>query len=548
MKKCLIILAAPIFMVSLSCDRIQDTGVADSGRIGGTIDSLNPRVRELVLDSMDRTDRLWDERADLLWSAKSGNRDPAAKEEPTRYQQEIRSRLRTERVHDVRRTSYYALGLLLRGRQKDHERALRALHAVLDQQIDQPGLLYHGTFYRSPEESPPPTNPQDLVWTHYDPNWRQFIGTTLAMILEEYADRLPDALVERIEAALRTAVEGEKGEFRSQHRGRSGGPQNKGLEDYTNIALMHAFLWTYAGVRLRLPEWIDEGEEFAGKIYANFKRFGTFEEYNSPTYYGVDLFALALWRAYGPTEALRRMGAEMEAELWKDIAAHYHAGLKNMAGPYSRAYGMDMNKYTQMTGLWLRTVLEADKTPLPERGDFDYAPHLAILGTMIPDVAMPHFKGFVEERRVRRVITPKRVATSWIGRDYMLGAEDTTKTRLVASRGEPAAHQFYPVTVHWRTPSGDVAWIKLIDSSRLDAAAERGVLSISAIGDATFRIVCTGIEAESIQRDRWNLPGLTVHVDSDALDAIVAPGDGHVDVQYLDATEFVLNVTAPVQD
>jgi hypothetical protein len=293
---------------------------------------------------MDRTDLLWDERAGMLWSARAQKKDTAVKEEPIRYQQEIKSRLRTERTHDVRRTSYYALGLLLRGKEGDRERALKALHAVLDQQIDKPGLLYHGTFYRSPEEAPPPTNPQDLVWTHYDPNWRQFIGTTLAMILEEYEDRLPESLVERIETALRTAVQGEKGEFRSQHRGRSGGPDNKGLENYTNIALMHAFLWTYAGVRLKQPEWIDEGEGFAARIYANFKRFGTFEEYNSPSYYGVDLFALALWRHYGPTEEMRRMGTELEAELWKDIAAHYHAGLKNMAGPYSRAYGMDMIK------------------------------------------------------------------------------------------------------------------------------------------------------------------------------------------------------------
>jgi hypothetical protein len=344
-------------------------------------------------------------------------------------------------------------------------------------------------------------------------------------------------------------VQGEKGEFRSQHRGRSGGPDNKGLENYTNIALMHAFLWTYAGVRLKQPEWIDEGEGFAARIYANFKRFGTFEEYNSPSYYGVDLFALALWRHYGPTEEMRRMGTELEAELWKDIAAHYHAGLKNMAGPYSRAYGMDMNKYTQMTGLWLRTELGAEMAPLPEKGEFDYAPHLAILGTVIPDEAMPHFNGFVEERLVRRVITQKRVATSWIGRDFMLGAEATSLTRLVASRGEPAAHQFYPVTVHWKTPAGDVAWIKLIDSSRLDAVAEKkGVLSISAIGNATFRIACTGMDVEALQRDLWNLPGLTVHIDTDALDMIVAPGDGYVDIRYLDATEFIFNVSTPLQD
>lgn len=542
MKKCLILYGTALLITAFSCVHIEERGDADTGKTRKTLDSLDTHARELVLASISWTDQYWDERAGLIWSAKTKLPVSSGKQELSRNQKEIKSRLRSHRTHDVRRTSFYALGLLLRNRQGDTERAIKALNAVLDQQIDQPGLLYHGTFYRSPEESPPPTNPQDLMWTHYDPNWRQFIGTTLAIILEEYEKRLPEQLWKRMEEAIRRAVEGEKNEFRSQHRGRSGGRLNKGLENYTNIALMHSFLWTYAGYRLKQPEWVKEGEEFATEIYKNFKRYGTFEEYNCPSYYGIDLFGLALWRVYGPSQLLREMGSEMEAELWKDIAAHYHAGLKNLAGPYSRASGMDMQKYVSLIGLWLRVVLGPELAPLPDEGDFDYAPHFAILGTKIPAEAMQHFKSFVGERLVRRVITPKRVASSWIGRDFMLGGEATSKTRLVATKGEPVARQFYPVTVHWKTPAGDIGWIKLIDSSRLDARTEKNVLCISCIGDATFRIAVSGIELKSVQRDLWTLPGLSVRVNTDALDLIITPGDVYIDIQYRDATSFTLQM------
>lgn len=545
--KAILIMTGTCFLIaSLACGPVREKENPDQGKPRRTLSSLDPHMRELVLQSLARADQKWDERAGMLWSAEPETSGDTKKNELTAYQKAIKSRLRTDLNHDVRKTSYYALGLLLRDRAGDIERACKALNAVLDQQINRPGQLCHGTFYRSPEESPPPTNPQDLLWTHYDPNWRQFIGTTLAIIFEEYEDRIPDLLVERMDKALEKAVEGETNEFRSQHRGRSGPKEDKGLENYTNIALMHAFLWTYSGKRLNRPDWIKAGEDFAAKIYKNFERYGTFEEYNSPTYYGVDLFALALWRSYGPTNLLREMGTELEAELWKDIALHYHAGLKNMAGPYSRAYGMDMNTYNQLTGLWLRTVLEAKDAPLPETGDFDYAPHFAILGTVIPPEAMEHFERFVGERLVERRITPEREATSWLGEKYILGAEGTTLTRMVASRGEPASHQYYPVTVHWKTPAGELSWIKLIDSSRLDARAEEGMLSINGIGDATFRIFCPGVTATSLRPDLWVLPGLTVNLDTDALDANIIQGDGYIDMQYHAATRFVMRFSNPV--
>ena len=52
---------------------------------------------------------------------------------------------------------------------------------------------------------------------------------------------------------------------------------------------------------------------------------GGFREFNSPTYYGVDLWGLALWRR-SSSPRLVAAGQRLEAALWRDIATFYHAG------------------------------------------------------------------------------------------------------------------------------------------------------------------------------------------------------------------------------
>ena len=505
-------LSFPLAAVLINVTVAAGLGLAASGR---RAESLDPLGRQVFQEAMRLADSAWDDRAALVNSLGS--------ESPRRGGSSHR--------HLVRETSWYASGLLFRDGPGDRERAIRALNAVLNEQINEPGERWHGTFYRAPEEPRP--LPSAQMWVNYDPNWRSFIGTTFSVILIEFPDRLPKSLIDHMEASIRMALQGE------MHEGRL-------LVTYTNISLMYGFLLDWAGRRFSDPDFEKRAAAWNAEVYRNFKRHGTFDEYNSPTYCGVDLYGLALWRLYG-SPAMRGWGTEMEAGLWRDLALFYHAGLRNLSGPYDRSYGMDMTRYVSLVGLWLRTVLPPESAPLPaiapntdHDNDMFYAPLYLILGTRIPAGAMKQFAAFAGERQVERAIDNNRVATAWIGPDRMLGGEMTHRTR----DARPNFNQFHPATVHWKLPDGQVGWIRLIESPRVDARAAKDRLSIEAIGDCRFRVWAPGADAANIAKTLWKLPGLTLAVDSDAMDMGVQPAGDALDIVYRAQTRMTLTVQA----
>ena len=358
---------------------------------------LDKNTSELFKEAMDLDAQLWDPNAHLVHRPGYQVKAPG------------------EGDYMVRESSWYALGLLYRDTAGDRQRAAEILEAVLAEQYVTPGVRWYGTYKTTPEEPDPKANA--VIWTDYDPNWRHFIGTTFAMILIEYPDRIAPNLAQRMYSAIDRAIQGEIDEHRL-------------VPSYSNIALMYGFLWDFAAAHDKRPDWRQQATEWTDSVHHRFTTFGVFDEYNSPTYYGVDLYGLALWRRYGSTPRLRSMGAEMEAGLWREIASLYQPTLRNISGPYDRAYGMDMESYVSVVGVWMRTVLDAARAPLPTIGpetdhvaDVWYAPHIAILGPRIPSDALEKMRMFEGEHLVRRQITTQRVATAWIGRDVIIGGE-----------------------------------------------------------------------------------------------------------------------------
>jgi hypothetical protein len=429
----------------------------------------------------------------------------------------------------VRESAWYALGLLLRDQPGDRDRAAAILDTVLKEQYTTPGPNWYGTYKRSPDEPTP--NGSGVMWKEFDPNWREFIGTTFVIILQEYPDRISPELRKRMYAAIDRSIEGEIKEERL-------------LPSYSNIALMYGFLWDFAAKHDHRSDWQKKSAEWNEAVYKLFKQYGVFTEYNSPTYSGVDLYGLALWRKYGSSAHMRSMGREMEAKLWTDIANYYQPELRNITGPYDRSYGMNMEHYVSVVGVWMRTVLDASAAPLPvltattdHLSDIWLAPHFAILGTNIPQAALHKIKHFDGPSFIRQRISNNRVATSWIGNRVIYGGEATQKTR-----GTSLTQQFHPGTIQWRTPSGEIGWVQLIACPPVDVTAEKDRLNISTSGTVTLRIHASGLAKSNISASLWQLPGLHVAAHSDSKKFAVHDAPDSLDLVYSGISRLQLDI------
>ena len=412
-------------------------------------------------------------------------------------------------VHLVPQTGWYAYGLLLRDEPGDVSRAMRCIESLLALQYDEPGTPWHGTFARFAETPHPPEDA--VMWVHFDPNWRQFLGTTFIALLKDFEGRLPEKLRAGIDRALRLAVVGE--------------PEGRVPASYTNIALMKAFLSVEAGTRLGEAHWVRDGEALAAEVADDYRRSGAFEEYNSPTYYGIDFYALALWSVRSSSPRLRELGAELEAALWRDVARWYHAGLRNLCGPYSRSYGIDMHDYVALLGLDIWAAVGEASAPLPPlRDDADHChdfflgPLTAALGMRVPQEALPSLERFAGPRSVAQEIAgdAARMATGWLDEDRMIGAERHATDRLSGWA------QYVPATLHWRLPDGGVGWTIARSLAAPDATASEGRLDLGwpaseKAGELRLFVHAPGATVASFEPERWELPGISVRVETTLL-------------------------------
>lgn len=438
-------------------------------------------------------DEWWDPEVGLLW-----NPDDGFEELPV-----------GRSVHCIPQSAWYAYGLLLRDGDGDRARALRTFEALLPTQYDEPGTVWHGTFARF-LEWPRPTEGA-IEWFDYDPNWREFLGTTFALALADHEDAIPAELTDALVASIDLAVRGE--------------PPGRIAPWYSNIALMKAWLDVTHGTRTGRPELVAAGEAFAADVVELFERHGAFAEYNSPTYYGIDLYALRLWRTRSTSSPpLREWGARIEAALWDDVARFHHAELRNLAGPWSRSYGMDMTAYLGGLGLFTWSALGRELAAIPDLDapfahshDLFKGACVAALGVDMTPAAEAAHRGFTGPRLVCRQITsePDRVATAWLESGLAVGAE--------GGGGISAWGQFHPAVVQWLAPDGSVAWLRL--RHRAPVAAEAGERRLTVRCEphpvhgpqpTSIEVRAPGLTPAAMAGDRWELPGLTIGVEADA--------------------------------
>lgn len=352
-------------------------------------------------------------------------------------------------LHLVPNTAWFAYGLLGSDEPDDHRMSVDAISRLMDLQYGEPGTEYHGTFARFGEWPHPPAHP--AMWEDYDPNWRQFVGTTFALMLEDFGPRLAKldaALVDRMVRAIELACRGE--------------PEARIPVSYSNPALMRAWLDAWFGRRAGDPALLARGVAFARAIAAEFDRFDAFDEFNSPTYYGIDLYALALWRTFPPTEVFATEGARLEAAVWRAAGDWYHAGLRNWCGPFTRSYGPDATRTLAKLGLWVWAVCGRSVAPLPDLDaasidhghDLMAGPVIARLAQRPDDDVCQRFASFGSRRTLSQDLAHGRHIESVLHNDLMLGAESS-------HHDWGGWSQFMPAVAHWREPDGStgVLWL-----------------------------------------------------------------------------------------
>jgi hypothetical protein len=237
----------------------------------------------------------------------------------------------------------------------------------------------------------------------------------------------------------------------------------------------------------------ERGRAFAAAIVADFDRFGAFDEFNAPTYYGIDVYALRLWRSFSPDPFFAIHGERLENELWRSAGEFYNANLRNYCGPFTRSYNPDATRSVTLLSLWIWALLGRERAPLPpldapvvEHGhDLMAGPLFARLAGPPAGYDLADFCAFGETRRVTQELARGRRVSAWIGPQLMIGAE-------AGSVDWGGWEQFMPATAHWQTEHG-AATLWMIDAHEVHAVAADHRLSIEIPGrtDLRFRLFST---------------------------------------------------------
>ncbi|KAJ5383249.1 hypothetical protein N7517_001160 [Penicillium concentricum] len=402
----------------------------------------------------------------------------------------------------TRFTAWYAAGLLYRNKGRDVSNAKAAIENILTCQMTESyESAWYGTFKLSPDE-PYPTPDSELyppeIYATYDPNWREFIGTQFVQIVEEFAHLLGKGLVSRIEDSLEIAAVGSM-------RRNGTYPEGDNLTPaYTNPAVMRAWYVSWIGERRNnqdIQAFIDYANTQGDLILDLFKSTGdnVVSEYNAPTYYGMDTWALAGAMKYGSPKATMTKNAKVILkDMWADIAAHYNPYLANMVGPYDRAYTRDLVSNSAVIDYFWWGLYGYGVGPQPNKleGDllFDVTQGAAL--ALIMDAVADHIskedavwlrsqKHWDGERMITKKVADAlgadaevRVVTSWMSAPLMIGAQQVNET---TNRGK----QYVPAIVQWagdknRTPHPYMTFFSLYPTaSTIDAVAGLNSLEIS---------------------------------------------------------------------
>jgi hypothetical protein len=191
-------------------------------------------------------------------------------------------------------------------------------------------------------------------------------------------------------------------------------------ESYTNIALMNAENLILLGETLNRPEVLREGKERLSDICHYTWECGI-HEYDSPTYYGVNLECLMLLRQFARDSEVREQTDALLDIFWADLAGNWYAPAGKLGGARSRDYdylrGLGiLDSYVFMAG-WLPEDTPRVSVPLPALLT-DWRPdprYLAMNGQYPRLVEQRYGSGLLD---VRTMYATPGIALSTAGSNY----------------------------------------------------------------------------------------------------------------------------------
>jgi hypothetical protein len=379
-------------------------------------------------------------------------------------------------LHSVRET---VLGAFLDLENQNIERAKLAISAVLPLQFRDPGMPWDGSFPVAAEQDPPRSGA--VEWYDYDPNWRQFIGCLLALIDAVHGESLGDGYQRNIREAIRRCVAGE--------------PESRIPEWYTNPRLMHAWLTAHSGRISNNAKYVEAGETLARAIETRFIDLGELDEYNSPTYDGIDLFALALWVAHPPSDFFATAGRRILDQVCNRISDLFHPGIGSTCGPYIRCYGVDLHRYVSLNGLWFFLAFGRAARSLPPALDAQTRHvhdlyFLPVFSSLIGSLSVLEQRPVAAPRYIEKRFD-QVVSRSELGARGMVGWEH-------GRRHEFAFDQYTPFVMQQQSDNGETLYLAIkpgagtafIDCKR---TVDAFVVTIQGPGPCSVRLLSSDL-------------------------------------------------------
>jgi len=367
--------------------------------------------------------------------------------------------------HDPRGTLAYARLLLDDGAPGAVERARAALAAVLAMQERTPGHAREGNFRWTLEDE----GVADL-------NAVEFMLDPLIPIARDHAAALGDDLAKAAREAVALGLR--EIDRLDVHL------------SYTNIALSDIANTVLGGELLGDGRMVARGARRLREWLALTRATGVPHEYNSPTYCGVDLLRLAALAAETRDAETAALAREAEALVWRHVAARYHPGLAQLAGPHSRSYFDGWTGAGGLLKLLLWRVLGDDRlrapTPYAARSREEGHAGIAWAELHIPDDALASLLAKRWPYDVRETADPARgvAIVTHMTASYALG----TATRSYTV-GEPPEQ--------WPAPNGLLLHIARAEPPGYAVLTARYVLDGHAPGTAVHT-------SDRTQEDWWD--------------------------------------------